>query len=279
MRPADSVPASAFIAAFNAAYRNYYRPISLSASGLQSTIAREAVALQASVVATSGRQVVGTALLGVRPPRGWIGAVGVVPAHRKRGIARAMMDYLLEQARGLGLDSLQLEVIDANHAARALYESLGFVATRRLLILAHTPTTITPSARANGVTCQPRKGSEVLAALETLDSVKRPWGRDVAALRPLVGQMTGYLAWQDGQDAIAGACLCDAFPFQVYLATLAGRPGACAALLNALHAEHPGSTITYFNVPEDDPLLPALREAGYEESISQFEMFYTVAPQ
>jgi ribosomal protein S18 acetylase RimI-like enzyme len=51
----------------------------------------------------------------------------VVPAARKRGVARALMDCARDFATEAGALRLILETAEDNHAAQALYESLGYV--------------------------------------------------------------------------------------------------------------------------------------------------------
>jgi ribosomal-protein-alanine N-acetyltransferase len=53
--------------------------------------------------------------------------VGVVPSARRRGIARALLDALLDQAKARGAREAFLEVRIDNDAARKLYETAGFV--------------------------------------------------------------------------------------------------------------------------------------------------------
>jgi ribosomal-protein-alanine N-acetyltransferase len=64
---------------------------------------------------------------------GEIGTLGVAPAARRRGAARALLEDLLARARSLGVASLTLEVAEDNAAAIALYRALGFepAGTRR----------------------------------------------------------------------------------------------------------------------------------------------------
>jgi ribosomal protein S18 acetylase RimI-like enzyme len=50
----------------------------------------------------------------------------VVPAWRGRGLGRALMEAAIETARERGADSIDLGTSEADVAARALYESLGF---------------------------------------------------------------------------------------------------------------------------------------------------------
>src|SRR5205085_1520052 len=67
-------------------------------------------------------------LLGVRGDRGWIGGLGVVPAARRRGLGRALMEAVLAEAP----PEVTLEVIEQNEAAIRLYEDLGFERVRLL---------------------------------------------------------------------------------------------------------------------------------------------------
>ena len=53
--------------------------------------------------------------------------MGVVAAHRGRGIGEALIRAALEKARAKGLTRVELAVRAGNTPARALYEKLGFV--------------------------------------------------------------------------------------------------------------------------------------------------------
>ena len=66
-----------------------------------------------------------------RPGYGYVGddvpelTLGVSPAFRRRGVARAVLTELITQARAASYKRLSLSV-DPDNPARALYESLGF---------------------------------------------------------------------------------------------------------------------------------------------------------
>jgi N-acetylglutamate synthase len=59
---------------------------------------------------------------------GWAGltAVEVDPAHRRRGLGRAITGALAATAADHGADNLYLQVLDDNSAARTLYRQAGF---------------------------------------------------------------------------------------------------------------------------------------------------------
>ena len=61
--------------------------------------------------------------------------VAVLPGMRRRGIGRALVERALREARPA---CALLAVDEANRAARALYESLGFVRSDRRLVFEWT---------------------------------------------------------------------------------------------------------------------------------------------
>jgi aminoglycoside 6'-N-acetyltransferase I len=82
------------------------------------------------VVARDGDCVVGMAS-GVhyihpdKPPELWINEVSVAPSHRRRQVARRLMDELFAVARGLGCTNAWVLTERANVPAQRLYHSLG----------------------------------------------------------------------------------------------------------------------------------------------------------
>jgi GNAT superfamily N-acetyltransferase len=50
----------------------------------------------------------------------------VTPARRGQGLGRGLMDAALREARERGADTMDIGVDEPDHAARSLYESLGF---------------------------------------------------------------------------------------------------------------------------------------------------------
>jgi GNAT superfamily N-acetyltransferase len=50
----------------------------------------------------------------------------VTPARRGQGLGRALMEAAIREARTRGADTMEIGVDEPDHAARRLYESLGF---------------------------------------------------------------------------------------------------------------------------------------------------------
>jgi ribosomal protein S18 acetylase RimI-like enzyme len=60
---------------------------------------------------------------------GYVYDISVSEAKRGQGYGRATMEAAIEEARGLGAETVGLHVFGHNGPARALYTSLGFVET------------------------------------------------------------------------------------------------------------------------------------------------------
>lgn len=60
-----------------------------------------------------------------KSPELWINEVGVAPTHRRRGLARRLIERLLEHGRGLGCEEAWVLTDRDNEGARSLYGSLA----------------------------------------------------------------------------------------------------------------------------------------------------------
>ncbi|MGA8045597.1 MAG: GNAT family N-acetyltransferase [Dermatophilaceae bacterium] len=79
-----------------------------------------------ALVRDAGGSVVAIGRLGVSDGWGGLGAMWVAPGHRRRGVGRALVRALADEASALGCVSLHLQVETVNSAARALYAQVGF---------------------------------------------------------------------------------------------------------------------------------------------------------
>lgn len=68
-------------------------------------------------------------------PEEWahIRALGVAPEHTGKGIARTLMEHCIEEARNRGERTLALHTGIFMHAARKLYDTMGFRVDRELV--------------------------------------------------------------------------------------------------------------------------------------------------
>ena len=64
-----------------------------------------------------------------KPPTAFIYDFVIDEAYRRRGYGRLALLALEDKAREMGIDQIALHVFGHNHAARALYESVGYQVT------------------------------------------------------------------------------------------------------------------------------------------------------
>ena len=82
-----------------------------------------------AVIAWDGEIAIGSARFHSGIDHLYIGRVAVPPAHRRRGVASAIMRFLEDHARTLRFFETRVEVREALPGNVALYESLGYVQT------------------------------------------------------------------------------------------------------------------------------------------------------
>ena len=85
-----------------------------------------------TLVAHERTRCVGFAVMTFGEERAHLVLLAVRPSHRRRGIARRMMSWLLDSAATAGMASIHLELLEDNVSARAFYRALEFAETMRL---------------------------------------------------------------------------------------------------------------------------------------------------
>lgn len=277
LRPASAASHEARAACMNLAYADYNIPLQVDADGLARMDYLYDVDPDASVVAERDGALIGQALLSRRGERGWISAVGTVPAARRQGVARAMMQALIANARRVGLAEIALEVIDENARAHALYRDLGFVDVRELLIWRL-------AADADPLPIPQELLSEAAPESVTpyFDDWHREracWQRELPTLRRMMGRSRAYTLALDGRPAayaliaerVDAVSLLDIGISPDFGAVRAGRP-----LLQALSRLHPNRALTIMNVSADDSLCRALAALRFHVTIRQWEMLFAL---
>ena len=73
-----------------------------------------------------GGEMLGCVVARAAAPEWELDNLAVIPAFRRRGIARHLLRELLRRAQAAGVEAVFLEVRASNQAARALYETAGF---------------------------------------------------------------------------------------------------------------------------------------------------------
>ena len=181
---AATLPAEALCDAFNVAFANYVVTFpTLDVEAWRATTARQGCDLALSLAACRDGRVAAFSLI---TPRGGgitrIATMGARPDARGSGIAGALLDQSLDEARARGDGLAELEVFAQNERAFRLYRSRGF-----------QPVCTLAGFEANGLAGQDAPVSEV--ARENGVQWAQAFERDAR----------GALPWQVSAGAIAAA--------------------------------------------------------------------------
>jgi ribosomal protein S18 acetylase RimI-like enzyme len=270
IRPASSISPDRLVRAFNDGYTGYHVPVHVDRLELDHHIQQNDIDLDQSRVAIQHEQVIGIGLLGLRGERGWIGGLGVHPAHRRAGIGRTLMQALIEAGRANHLTAIQLEVIAENEAAHRLYQSLGFTDTRRLLVLSHPPE---KSDREGSQLGESASLADMLPLYKQFHADPTPWQRGYPSLMRLDSSTRIWLAPDRARPSAYAIGFATAS--LIHLLDLACAPG-CEALLTNLvrHIQniYPEAAGRIVNVAEDEVAWPVLSELGWQIMLTQWEM-------
>lgn len=113
---------------FNEAFSDYAVPMVVTPDSLASMQRRRGYVAEMSFGAYDGSRMVGFVLTCLEGDRAYNSGTGVVPSHRRGGLARELIETVIGSAPAR---SYLLEVFEDNARAIALYTSTGFVETRR----------------------------------------------------------------------------------------------------------------------------------------------------
>lgn len=273
--PAQTVSHADRAQLINRSYADYYVPMHLTAEQMASMDRFYDIDLGRSLVALVGHAAVGIGLLSIRGRCGWITGVGVTPEQRRRGVGRALIGRLIENAAAAGLRELSLEVITQNTPAWRLYAEAGFAPVRELLIWRR-------SAESDALPIPverlvPTDAGALLANFDRWHSQPVTWQRAAPTLAHMAaaGRLKGYRL--DWHGAAAAYCLVSGHGDTLSLmdvgidpATDIVTPGRI--LLQALSHLHWGQAMTISNVPEDDSLNRVLAALRFLVTVRQVEM-------
>lgn len=84
------------------------------------------------VAADNAGAIVGAAMAGYDGHRGWLYAVAVDAAQRRKGVGAALVRHILDELQALGCIKINLQVRATNTVVIAFYEALGFSVEERV---------------------------------------------------------------------------------------------------------------------------------------------------
>lgn len=122
IRPASPDEVHEVLALWPVAGENADRPVDRR-EAVDRLLARDPDSL---LVARDGERIVGTVIAGWDGWRAHLYRLAVLPDHRRRGVARALLDAAAERLTALGASRLDAMVLDGNEDGGRLWEAAGY---------------------------------------------------------------------------------------------------------------------------------------------------------
>jgi ribosomal protein S18 acetylase RimI-like enzyme len=132
IRPLTDQDLDSVFTAFLEAFGDYLVKMNPSYEQFAEMLTRRGYVAEASAGIFQNGELVAFALNGIEGTRAYNTGTGVVPSLRKLGLGRKVLELSYSLLRERGCTQYQLEVIEANKPAFALYLASGFKETRRL---------------------------------------------------------------------------------------------------------------------------------------------------
>ncbi len=253
----DQVDVATVTAALSAAYTGYFVPLTFSETATTNYLRVHDIAAQASPVWMNDGRPVAIGAVGVREDRAWVGAFGIAPEFRGKGLAQAMFGEVIRLAKRQAVKTIQLEVLQENERARAVYLRAGFKDERKLLCLeGPAPGGDPQSARKTDV--------ERLIRTEIPQAPPECWQREPATLRRRAHE---FAAFESGRSfALYRAGDGEASLWKTSL------DGGGDAVLAAVASHTAAHRLCVTNEPEGSPLLLELYRRAWSVTAVQYEM-------
>lgn len=269
--PADQFSYAELADIYNQARVDYIVPMPMNAKRLQEYVEYYDISLAGSVVAMTDDDLpCGVGMLGLRGERGWITRLGVIPERRKNHVGQAMMENLIDTAYQHGVHHIQLEVIVGNEPARRLFDKLGFIEQRELLVIRRPPNHPAPNLAFDALTPIHLDEAEIPAML--MRRADNPsWIEETASLLN-IGKLRGIRIVGDKNEW--GWAVFQRTPFQLtHFVLNYSHDWVAQALLYHIHKEYPMQDTKIENVDIKDTLWHIYQQMGYIEIFRRTEMF------
>ncbi len=256
-----------------AAFHGYAQPVNETPARLARLVRTQGLDLAHSLVIRHNGQLVGVSFLGLRNTRAWVSAFGIVPAFRGRGLAKRLMERIIEQARTLGVHDLRLEVLVGNVAARRVYQHSGFRAQRDLVTMERAPWSSTLE-RSTVLRVERVDVETAVRQALILEQTPACWQREAPSL--ITGSTSGLVV--HAGPRIIGCALHSTRENAIALHHICATSDQASASVQAILAYLVGTAttagrhVTVLNEPDPLGLVAAMGSHGFRETMRQLEL-------
>lgn len=257
---------------YNQARVDYIVPMPMNGKRMNEYIRNYDIDLNASVVVnTPGGEPLGIGMVAFREDRAWITRLGITPASRGKRMGQFVMEVLIAQAATHHCRTVQLEVIVGNDPALQLFEKLGFVEKRRLLVIRRPPGKL----EVDETMCAGCEATELYdAQIPYYLEQREPdvaWLEETPSLLNTKSLRGIEVTLADGEK---GWLIFQRSPFQLthFVFSPDPSPQMARALLYQVHSTYPMQDTKVENLPVDHSTWAAFQAFGYFEAFRRIEM-------
>ncbi|HKE59843.1 MAG TPA: GNAT family N-acetyltransferase [Pyrinomonadaceae bacterium] len=262
---------------FLAAFSDYLVDMWTTAEQFAQRLTRDGVELELSAGAFVNDEMVGFYMNGIGSWQGvptvYDAGTGVVPEHRRKGVAQELFNFLLPRLRTAGLNQYLLEVLSNNDPAVTLYRRLGFLESRRLAVF-RSPEVLRPDKRAAGVEIREIETPD-WDLYQTFWDGYPSWQNSIAAINRLTGGRFIAGAFT-ANECVGYGVMVPATGSVLQLATARShrRKGIGSMILRTLQEQVPSAEPLKVNNIDFDlsSALAFYHASGFKLALSQSEM-------
>ena len=264
---------------FAEAFSDYQVDMRMSAEQFAQRLKRDSVQLELSAAAFDDDKMIGFYINGIGDWRGertaYDAGTGVIPAFRKRGVAKDLFEFLVPRLKEASVMQYLLEVITTNTPAVELYRKVGFVDTRQLAVF-RAEEQIELVGKLRDVLIR-RVEKPDWRLFESFWDGYPSWQNSSAAVERVLDQTVVVGAYKDEHCVGYGVVFKPStLLMQLAVSPKHRRKGVGCSIVAALQQEVEG-VLKINNVDEKMQAVVAFLEAlGFKEVMKQFEMVKTL---
>lgn len=272
------VPASRFTletlaALYTRTFEGYVMKAIITPAQLETFIRVEDLDLDLSPVLCVGAEMVGFATVGMRGSEAYCRGFGVTVPYRGKGLAHALCEEMIRQARNAGARTMTLGVLIENQGAVKTYLRAGFrparelhsVAWRRAVTRLVSGDKEEATSFENVCEIEPRRALEHFAAFHPGRAV---WNRALPSLKKM-NDLQGRAIVKN--DTVCAYVLFRTGESEMEILDLgAARARDGVTLLCALQQDYP--QIVCYNEPAESPMHAAFRASDFVVTYRRYEM-------
>ncbi len=254
--------------AFVEAFSDYVVPMKPAPEALREMFTRRGWVPELSSGIFEEDRLVAFTLNGFDGESGYDTGSGVIPTHRRRGLARQTMEHSFALLRAAGATRYVLEVLEPNTGAAELYRGVGFVETRRLDCWLWSAVAAATAFVGDSAAHEHTKAAAAAAALQNWCDVQPSWQNSTASIHRAKDQFV--VLGDDNGYAIVFPSTGDVPQFAVR--PEARRRGVGTRLLQSA-AQAAGKPLRIINVDaRDEGIAAFLAALGAQRFVRQIEM-------